>query len=111
MRLETVLRELDAIGPERVCLEDLGASPGVFGVDGPHQVGGPGVQFIVALVDEHPPGIQHRPYRAVEDDDAFRVEEAFEQGGTGGHRRASMGSPLASGFWPLASAVPSPRIE
>jgi hypothetical protein len=44
------------------------------------QVRARGVQFIVTLVDVDALRVQHRSHRAVEDDDAFGIEQSFEQG-------------------------------
>ena len=46
---------------------------------GPDEVGCSRVQLIVALVDEDAARVQHRPHRAVEDDDGFGVEQALEE--------------------------------
>ena len=41
-----------------------------------YEIRGAQVQLVVALVDEDALVVEHRPHRAVEDDDLLRIEEA-----------------------------------
>ena len=57
--------ELDAVGAERVRLDDIGARAHVFLMDLAHQVRLRHVQRLEALVDEHALGVQHRAHGAI----------------------------------------------
>ena len=61
--------ELDAVGAERVGLDDVGAGANVFLVHLGHQIRLRDVQGVEALVDEDALRVQHRPHRAVADED------------------------------------------
>jgi hypothetical protein len=78
LELEPILRELDAVRAKAVCLDRLGTCLHVCLVDGAYEIRGPGVQLVVALIDEDALAVQHRPHRAVEEDDAVRVEESLD---------------------------------
>ena len=89
LRLEPVLRELEPVRAEGVRLEHLRAGLHVRAVHVAHEIGRAEVQLVVALVDEHALAVQHRPHRAVEDDDALRVEQlarSADSSGNGGLR-------------------------
>ncbi len=77
--LQPVLHELDPVRAEAVRLDDVGAGLHVLRMNVTHELGRADVQLVVALVDEHALAVQHRPHRAVEDDDRFRVEEPFDR--------------------------------
>ena len=72
--------ELDAIGAERVRLDDVRARADVFLVHFGDQIRLRHVQRIEALVDEHALRIQHRPHCAVEEHERFMIEQAIECG-------------------------------
>ena len=74
LQLEPVLRELEAVRAECVRLQHLGTRLRVRSVNVAHQVGCLDVQLIVALVDEHALGVQHRSHGAVEHDDALGIQ-------------------------------------
>ena len=63
--------ELDAVGAERVGLDDVGAGADVFLVHLGDQIRLREVQRVEALVDEDALRIEHRPHRAVADEDAL----------------------------------------
>ena len=79
--VETVARQLDRIGSERVGLQDLGPGLDVRFVDLLHQSGLGEVQLIVADVHEHPAAVQHRAHGPIEDMDPL----VGDQVGQGGH--------------------------
>ena len=92
--------ELDAVRAERVRLDDVGAGADVLVVDLLHQVRPRQVQRVEALVDEHALRVEHRPHRAVADEDALgeRVGERQHElimcraARTGACRRRSAGT-------------------
>src|SRR5262249_26767454 len=88
LRLESVLDELGPIGAEAVRLEDLRARLRVRAMDLLHEVGRAQAELVVALVDEHAFGIEHRAHRAVEHDNARRVHQAFDRGARAVRERA-----------------------
>ncbi len=97
LRLEAVLRELDAVCAERVRLQHLGAGIDVRAVDAEHEVGRAQVELVVALIDEDAALVQHRAHRAIEDDDAIGIEQrarvaALDGGGGHGRRDAERGT-------------------
>ena len=73
--------ELDAVGAERVGLDDVGAGADVFLVHLGDQIRLRQVQRVEALVDEDALRVQHRPHRAVADQHALleRFKERFHQ--------------------------------
>ena len=85
LRLEPVLRELQPIGAKAIGFEDLGTGLHVGGVDLPYEVGGAQHQLVIALVDEHPSGVQHGAHRAIKHADLFRIKQAVELSGARPH--------------------------
>jgi hypothetical protein len=79
MRLigEPELRQLQPVRAEAVCFEHLGASLHVRTMHVTHEIGRANVQLVIALVDEDSLRIQHRPHRAVEQDDGLGIEETL----------------------------------
>jgi hypothetical protein len=63
--------ELDAVRAERVGFDDVGAGADVFLMDLGDQIRLGDVQRVEALVDEDALRIEHRPHRAVTDEDAL----------------------------------------
>jgi hypothetical protein len=80
LRREAELPELDAVRAEAVRLQHFGPRLHVRAVHVAHEIGRPQVQLVVALIDEHAPGIQHRPHRAVEQHERGGVEQPVEGG-------------------------------
>ena len=70
--------ELDAVRAEGVGFDDVGAGADVFLMDLGDQIGLGDVQRVEALVDEDALRIEHRPHRAVTDEDA--IVEGFDEG-------------------------------
>src|SRR5262249_22563490 len=71
--------ELDAVRAERVRLDDVGAGPDAFLVHFGAQIRLRQVQRVEALVDEDALRVEHRPHRAVANEDPLveRVEKGF----------------------------------
>ena len=70
--------ELDAIGAERVGLENVGAGAEIVPVHFRHQVVLRQVQIVETAIEEDALGIEHRSHRPVADQDA--LVERFEKG-------------------------------
>ena len=76
---EAETRQLQAIGPEGVGLDDLGAGTQVGLMDADHQVGLRQVQVLECAIEEDTPGVQLGAHRAVADQhpSAQGVEEGL----------------------------------
>lgn len=107
VRLEPVLGQLHAVRAERVGLQHLGAGVSVLRMHRADEIRRAGIELVVALVDEHAPGVQHRAHGPVEDDDGLGIEELVEEG-LAGHRDAVRGTRDAPS--PTAVRSPSPRM-
>ena len=70
--------QLDAVGAERVGLDDVGAGAHVGLVHVGDEVGLREVQLVEAAIEEDALGVEHRPHRAVADEHA--LVERFEKG-------------------------------
>jgi hypothetical protein len=76
-----------------------------------NHVGVPQVQLVIALIDEHPLRVQHRPDRSVEEDERIGIEQTTKTGGTRGHTGLGSGAGgrmekyLASGWCTTIAAV------
>ena len=82
--LEPVGTELEAVGPEGVRLDDVGARVQVLLVDAAHEGGVREVQLVEAAVQEDAARVEHRAHGPVAHDDA--LGEALEKGLHGGRR-------------------------
>ena len=69
--------QLDAVRAERVGLDNVGAGTDVFLVHLGHEIGLRDVQRVEAFVDEDALRIEHRPHRAVTDEDP--VVKSFDK--------------------------------
>ncbi len=80
-RLETERRQLDAVRPERVRLDHVGAGAHVGLMEVGDEVGLREVQLVEAAIEEDALGIEHRPRRTVGDQHALveRFEEWFQR--------------------------------
>jgi hypothetical protein len=102
LRLEPVVGELEAVGAEGVSLERLGARGRVRRMDRPDQLGSPEAELVVALIDEHPAGVELGPHRPVEQHEVRGVDQAGEGGlavgheGEGGAFRGASARPAGS---------------
>ena len=67
------------------------------------EIGRAKVELIVALIDEHAFGVEHRPHRAVEDDDLIWVEQALDQLAAVSHRKSRVGPSLGERNLPSGS--------
>jgi hypothetical protein len=83
--LQAVGPQLEAVGTERVRLDDVGPRLDVLVVDLPHEAGTREVELVEAPVQEDAAGVEHGAHGPVEDDGPFgqAVEKRPDDGGRG----------------------------